>query len=204
MLIFKQGRMDEAARLLDNEKISADDPINAILLSCALANMGMKDEAFAALASISARSDAKPIAHAVELQLQGRKSELLSFALQEQRRTEDPIWNGIQATVTALMGEYGAGARRDPGELPRSAGGAGQSRRLSRARHLARRKRPSPHRQRGAGEPESSKPCFSASRREAEGRGPARDKSNGVGRPGPARRGQCRLRAAAAAAVGEL
>ncbi|MGZ8998979.1 MAG: hypothetical protein ACXW2T_09000, partial [Allosphingosinicella sp.] len=118
MLIFKQGRMDEAVRLLDDPKLSADDPINAALLANALANLGLGDRANEALHRIPRDSPAWPIVHAAELQLAGRKADLLSFALSEGRRTGDPIWGSVQVVETSLMGQYLTARAAIPSNFP--------------------------------------------------------------------------------------
>ena len=118
MLIFKQGRMDEAVRLLDDPKISADDPINAVLLANALANLGLHDRANQALNRIPRDSPAWPIVHAAELQLAGKKADLLSFSLSEGRRTGDPIWGAIQVVETSLMGQYPTARAAIPSNFP--------------------------------------------------------------------------------------
>src|SRR5688572_4260654 len=64
LLLFKLGRLDEVVRVLDDPKMSADDPINAILLANAFANMGMKAETDEAFNRIAKDSPARPIAHA--------------------------------------------------------------------------------------------------------------------------------------------
>lgn len=118
MLIFKQGRMDEAVRLLDDPKLSADDPINAVLLANALANLGLGDRANEALHRIPRESPAWPIVHAAELQLAGKKADLLSFALSEGRRTGDPIWGSVQVVETSLMGQYLTARAAVPANFP--------------------------------------------------------------------------------------
>ncbi len=118
MLIFKQGRMDEAVRLLDDPRISADDPINAVLLANAFANLGLDDRAREALRRVPRTSDAWPIVHAAELQLAGRKADLLSFALSESRRTGDPIWGSVQVVETSLMGQYPTARAAIPANFP--------------------------------------------------------------------------------------
>ncbi|HEY5721642.1 MAG TPA: tetratricopeptide repeat protein [Allosphingosinicella sp.] len=118
LLLFKTGQLDDAVRLLDDPKMSADDPINAILLSSAYANMGMAAEANQALDRIQADSPAGPIAHAAALQLAGKKEELLTFAIQEGKRTGDPIWNSVQVAGTTLIGEYGAARAAIPANYP--------------------------------------------------------------------------------------
>jgi len=118
MLIFKQGRLDEAVRLLDDPKVSADDPVNAVLLASALANLGLSDRANEALRRIPRDSPAWPIMHAAELQLAGRKGDLLSFALSEGRRTGDPIWGSVQVVETSLMGEYLTARAAVPANFP--------------------------------------------------------------------------------------
>lgn len=118
MLIFKQGRLDEAVRLLDDPKVSADDPINAVLLASALANLGLNERAGEALRRIPRDSPAWPIMHAAELQLEGRKGDLLSYALSEGRRTGDPIWGSVQVAETTLMGQYLTARAAIPANFP--------------------------------------------------------------------------------------
>jgi len=118
LLLFKTGQLDDAVRVLDDPKTSAEDPINAILLASAYANMGMTAEANQALGRIKGDSPARPIAHAAELQLAGKKEELLSFALQEGKKSGDPIWNSVQVAGTTLIGEYGAARAAIPANYP--------------------------------------------------------------------------------------
>ena len=118
LLLFKTGQLDDAVRLLDDPRMSADDPINAVLLASAYANMGMGADATAALNRIKPDSPARPIAHAAELQLAGKKEELLTFALQEGRRTGDPIWNSVQVAGTAMLGQFGAARAAIPANYP--------------------------------------------------------------------------------------
>lgn len=118
LLLFKTGQLDDAVRVLDDPKMSAEDPINAILLANAYANMGMTAEANQALGRIQGDSPARPIAHAAELQLAGKKEELLTFALQESKRTGDPIWNSVQVAGTTLIGQYASARAAIPANYP--------------------------------------------------------------------------------------
>jgi tetratricopeptide (TPR) repeat protein len=118
MLMFKQGRLDDAVRLLDDPKVSAEDPFNALLLASSLANLGVPGGVEDAVSRIPEGSPARPIARAAELQLAGRRAELLSYATDQRRRTGDPIWSSVQVAETTLMGEYGSARAAIPANFP--------------------------------------------------------------------------------------
>lgn len=110
MLMFKQGRLDEAARLLDNPEYTAEDPLNTFLLASCLANMGIEGGPQEALARLRPASPAQPLAQAIRLQLAGRRAELLTFAAVTAKQTGDPLWGTLQVVESALIEEYN-GAR---------------------------------------------------------------------------------------------
>lgn len=117
MLIFKQGRLDEAARLLDDRKLAAEDPLNAIMLASALANLGVPGGPQDAIDRIPADSEARPIAQAALLQLAGRSDELLDLAA-ERAPAGDPVWGSLQVVESALIGEYHASRAAMPANFP--------------------------------------------------------------------------------------
>ncbi|MDT9599611.1 tetratricopeptide repeat protein [Sphingosinicella rhizophila] len=106
MLMFRQGRLDEAARLLDNPRYTATDPLNAILLAAAKANLGIEGGPEDAIARIGKDSPAWPIGEAVLLQLAGRRGDLLTLAAVTAKETGDPIWGSLQIVESLLMQEY--------------------------------------------------------------------------------------------------
>jgi TolB-like protein len=118
MLLFKQGRLDEVVRLLDDPKLSGEDPLNALLLASSLANLGLTDQAKEAMDRIKADSPARPIAHAAELQLARRPADLLSYAMEQRNRTGDPIWGSVEVVGATLIGEYRAARAAIPATFP--------------------------------------------------------------------------------------
>lgn len=116
MLIHKLGALDEAARLLDDPALGAEDPLNAFLLASALANMRVPGGPERAVAQVPGNSPARPIADMALLQLAQRRAELLRFAIDAEGRTSDPLWASLIVVESSLLGEQ-QGARA---ALPRS------------------------------------------------------------------------------------
>ena len=118
MLMFQQGKLDEAATLLDDPKLGEEDSLAIFLLANCYANLGMDAELATLLNRLPAASPAAPIGRAIELQLGGRARDLLAFADRQYRVARDPLWRSLQLAQYTLIGEPAAGRTLLPQQMP--------------------------------------------------------------------------------------
>lgn len=118
MLIFKLGALDEAARLLDDPALAADDPLNAFLFANATANMGVRGGPQLAGERVPQGSAAKPLSEMILLQLADRRAELLRYASDAAARTGDPLWQSLVVVESMLIGEQQAARATLPRSFP--------------------------------------------------------------------------------------
>lgn len=118
MLMFQQGRLDEAAALLDDPRLGEQDPLAIFLLANCYANMGMEPELEQLLATVPATSPAAPLGKAIALQLGGDAERLLSFADRQFTATRDPLWRSLQMVQYDLIGQPAPGRTLLPEQMP--------------------------------------------------------------------------------------
>jgi tetratricopeptide (TPR) repeat protein len=95
-LLIAQGKLDEAALLLDDAALIAEDPLAGFLLANCYANVGMKQEMRATLESIVAPPTAAAIAQFALLQRSTDQPAVRELIERELAATNEPIWHAAR------------------------------------------------------------------------------------------------------------
>lgn len=105
------GELDAAVPPLLRAQQIDNDTAAGLALAHVYANLGMKPEFEATVASIGWTGTAGDLALAVRLLFEERHAELLKFSSAKYAATQDPLWGNAEAMMAIFTGDYETGRR---------------------------------------------------------------------------------------------